>query len=172
MRIRPYIEHTDYTYLEKWIDTEEIHALWCANHIPYPVTRKNLHALLEKNTIAFMDSAYVATEDDGTAVGFFCYSLHIESNEGFLKFIIVDNEKRGKGYGFQMLQLLLQYAFTITKAASVQLNVFPRNTAAMHCYKKAGFIERATEENAFSYKNELWSRCNMAASKESLRFDN
>ena len=30
MRIRPYIESRDYEYIEKWVDNEKIHALWCA----------------------------------------------------------------------------------------------------------------------------------------------
>nr|WP_300813212.1 hypothetical protein [uncultured Acetatifactor sp.] len=51
MRIRPYIESRDYEYIEKWVDNEKIHALWCANLIPYPVTKENLHAFLEKTAI-------------------------------------------------------------------------------------------------------------------------
>ena len=43
MRIRPYIESKDYKYLEKWIDSERIHALWCANQIPYPVSKEGFH---------------------------------------------------------------------------------------------------------------------------------
>ena len=50
MRIRPYIESRDYEYIEKWVDNEKIHALWCANLIPYPVTKENLHAFLGKGT--------------------------------------------------------------------------------------------------------------------------
>ena len=49
MRIRPYIESKDYKYLEKWIDSERIHALWCANQIPYPVSKEGFHDLLGKN---------------------------------------------------------------------------------------------------------------------------
>ena len=46
MRIRPYIESKDFEHVEQWIDTEKIHALWCAGLIPYPVTRQNLRILL------------------------------------------------------------------------------------------------------------------------------
>ena len=49
MRIRPYIESKDFEHVEQWIDTEKIHALWCAGLIPYPVTRQNLRIFLEKN---------------------------------------------------------------------------------------------------------------------------
>lgn len=166
MRIRPYIEGNDYEYLKRWIDSEKIHALWCANLMPYPITKENLNILLEKNAAEWADSAYVATENNGRAVGFFCYSVNVDNNEGFLKFVIVDNKERGKGYGKEMLQLALQYAFHITGAGLVQLNVFDNNLAAKHCYEKVGFVERNITKNAFTYHDESWSRCNMIIVKE------
>ena len=165
MRIRPYIPSKDYEYLAKWLDDEKIHAFWCAGLLPYPITPDAFHAFLEKNALVWTASAYVATEDDGQVVGFFCYSVNLEDNTGFLKFIIVDNTKRGKGYGKKMLTLALQYAFQITGAEAVQLNVFAENAPARQCYEKAGFVERSIDRNAFAYKDEFWSRCNMVASR-------
>lgn len=165
MRIRPYIPNKDYEYLSEWIDDERTHAFWCANLLPYPMTRKSFHDFLEINSINWTDSAYVATENSGQAVGFFCYSVNPEDNIGFLKFIIVDKTKRGKGYGKEILNLALQYAFQITGANTVQLNVFRENTFAKRCYEKVGFVERNIDTDVFSYQDELWSRCNMIVSK-------
>ncbi len=161
MRIRPYIPDKDYESISTWIDNERTHALWCANLLPYPMTRKSFHELLEKNAVDWTDSAYVATENDGQTAGFFCYSVNTADNTGFLKFVIVDKTKRGKGYGKAMLNLALQYAFLITGAKAVQLNVFNENASAKQCYEKLGFIERTIDKDVFSYQNELWSRCNM-----------
>ncbi len=166
MRIRPYMEFRDYEYVEKWIDTEKIHALWCAGLISYPMTRQSLHDLLEKNARDWTDSAYVATENDGTVVGFFCYSINTENNEGFLKFIVVDPEKRGRGYGRKMLELALQYAFYITGADLVQLNVFAENQAARRCYEKIGFTERSFTEYALSYHEVSWGRYNLVIKRK------
>lgn len=165
MRIRPYIESKDYEYIEKWIDDERVHALWCANLIPYPVTKENLHKFLEKSAADWTDSAYVATEDNGKAIGFFCYSINVDDNTGFLKFVIVDRQKRRTGYGREMLQLALRYAFDITGVDLVQLNVFEENIAARHCYKEVGFIEESTSNGVFQYKDELWGRCHMIFNK-------
>lgn len=165
MRIRPYIPNKDYEDVSNWIDNERTHSFWCANRLSYPISQKSFHDFLEKNSLDWTDSAYVATEDNGQAVGFFCYSVNTESNIGFLKFVIVDNTKRGKGYGKGMLNLALQYAFQITGAEAVQLNVFNENTLAKRCYEKVGFVERNIEKDVFPYKDELWSRCNMIASK-------
>lgn len=166
MRIRPYIPVKDYEQLEKWIDDERTHALWCANRFPYPMTQQSFHELLEKNAMDWTDSAYVATEDNGQTIGFFCYSVNPQDNVGFLKFVIVDKTKRGKGYGKEMLHLALQYAFQITGAKAVQLYVFSENTLAKQCYEKVGFVERSIDKDAFSYKDELWSRCNMIVSRQ------
>ncbi|MBP3474817.1 MAG: GNAT family N-acetyltransferase [Lachnospiraceae bacterium] len=165
MRIRPYIESEDYPHIASWIDNERIHALWCANRLPYPILKENLHKMLEQNAVEWTDCAYVATENDGTAIGFFVYSVDTSNNAGFFKFVIVDQRKRGKGYGQAMMRLAVKYAFEITGAEFVQLNVFDENAAAKHCYEKAGFTQRSITKNAFPYQDELWSRCNMIISK-------
>ncbi len=36
---------------------------------------------------------------------------------------------------------------------------------AKKCYLKAGFIEQNKVSNAFSYKGENWSRCNIVAKR-------
>ncbi len=166
MKIRPYVESTDYEYLEKWIDDERVHAMWCANHIPYPLTKENFHEFLEKSEIEWKDRAYVAVEDDGKVIGFFCYSVNVHDNAGFLKRIIVDRNKRGTGCGKEMLKLALQYAFDTTGAKTVQLKVFDENIVAKHCYKKVGFVEEGVSYHVFPYKDELWSRCHMIIEKE------
>lgn len=161
MRIRPYIPDKDYEYLSKWIDDERTHAYWCADRLPYPITPESFHDFLEKISIEWTDNAYVATENNGQVVGFFCYSVNTEINIGFLKFVIIDNAKRGNGYGKEMLNLALQYAFEITGATAVQLNVFDENTSAKHCYEKVGFVESNVDKGTFAYKDELWTRTNM-----------
>lgn len=166
MIIRLYIPDKDYEYVASWIDSERTHAFWCANRLSYPVTPKSFHDLLEERSIEWTDNAYVATEDNGQVVGFFRYSINTEDNVGFLRFVIVDKTKRGKGYGKEMLHLALQYAFQITGATAVQLNVFHENTPAKQCYEKVGFMERNIDKNVFAYKDELWSRCNMIVFKQ------
>ncbi len=167
MRLRPYIPSKDFKYLAGWIDNERDHALWCANNFPYPVKEQAFHNFLEITMERWMACAFAATDDPGNTIGFFRYSLNTESSEGFLASVIVDNKLRGKGYGREMIQLALLYAFEITGAESVQLNVFNENAAAKRCYERIGFTERCVEKDVFSYKDELWSRCNMTISKRS-----
>lgn len=161
MRLRPFIADKDFDYLPKWVDDERVHALWCANIIEYPLNKDNLLSVLDNYAKDWGDCAFVATEDTGEPVGFFCYSINLDNNIGFLKFVIVDNSKRHMGYGQEMLRLALKYAFDITKAKAVQLNVFDVNSSAKHCYERLGFVQQRIDENAFTYKAESWNRINM-----------
>ena len=58
-----------------------------------------------------------------------------------LGFVIVDDSKRGKGYGKEMIRLALKYAFEIMKVEKVTIGVFENNASAYHCYQSVGFRE-------------------------------
>ncbi len=161
MRIRPYIDSKDFDELKNWITEERAHAMWCANLINYPIEKENFKKIMLEAAERFGDSPYVATSQDGQLMGFFCYSANMDTNEGMLKFVMMNPEYRGKGYGKEMLKLALKYAFDITNVQTVQLNVFPENEQAKKCYESIGFKERKTDVNAFTYKDESWGRCNM-----------
>lgn len=162
MKIRSFVNDEDYTYLEKWVKDERIHALWCANIIPFPVTKEGLHTALAQGELQWGDCACMVTEDNDKPVGFFAYSrVNVLDNSCFLRFVVLDKELRGKGYGTKMLRFILNHIYCVTGAQSVQLNVFDVNIAARTCYEKAGFVETSREENAFSYQGEHWGRCRM-----------
>ena len=54
-------------------------------------------------------------------------------------FVIVDDSKRGKGYGKQMLRLAIDYALLELRAKCITLGVFCDNSSAVECYKSVGF---------------------------------
>jgi len=161
MKLRPYIPGRDFSVIKNWIGDERTHAMWCAGHFRYPLEQENFEGVLTKITLERGETPLIAVMDDGREAGFFCYSINNETKEGMLKFVVVNPEFRGKGEAGEMLKLASQYAFEITGADAVHLNVFPENIRAKKCYQKAGFIERNVVENAFSYKEESWGRCNM-----------
>lgn len=166
MKLRPYIHTSDYPYIEKWIDSERVHALWCANLIPYPMSEVALRNFLEKDEKDWGGCAYVATKEGGLPVGFLVYSVNSQTNSAFLKFVILDPAFRGKGYGREMIKLVLEHGFHKEGVSSAQLNVFDVNDKAKACYESVGFIERSVEEGVFMYKNEKWGRCNMVISQK------
>ena len=61
-------------------------------------------------------------------------------------FVVVDPEKRGKGYGKSMLQLGTKFAKEIFGAKKVSLGVFENNKSAYYCYKAVGFQDVVLEK--------------------------
>ena len=85
--------------------------------------------------------------DENDVIGFFTMRNPGESlDELRFGFVIVDSEKRGKGYGKAMLRLGLKYAKEIYGAQKVSLGVFENNEAAYHCYKAVGFKDVTLDE--------------------------
>ena len=69
----------------------------------------------------------------------------------------LDDAKRGKGYGKEMLRLALKYAFEILHVHKVTLGVFENNSPAYYCYRSVGFTEIGEEQNEYcQIKNEKW----------------
>ena len=61
-------------------------------------------------------------------------------------FVIVDDSRRGMGYGKMMLKQALDYAFNVLKAEKVTLGVLENDPPAYHCYIAAGFRDITPEE--------------------------
>lgn len=166
MRLRPYFGRLDYKYIAQWINDERTHRLWCGSLLPYPLSREALEELLERDAREWDGHGFLVTEDDGTPIGFFSYSVNAPDNSGFLKFVVLNPSLRGRGCGTRMIKLALKYAFVITGVDSVAINVFDVNQGARRCYEKAGFSVRETTEAAYRYGDEEWGRYRMTVLRE------
>ena len=102
----------------------------------HALLHKNLFMIFRKNFNGLDGQRLCNNRKQWASSKLFCYSINTESNTGFLKFIIVDQSKQEKDSGKKMLNLALQYAFQITDARAVQLNVFGENALAKQCYGK------------------------------------
>lgn len=71
-----------------------------------------------------------------------------------LGFVIIDDEKRGQGYGRQMLQQAIRYAQQNYKAHTLSLGVFCENVSAIECYKSVGF--RITSNDSYLIDGQEW----------------
>lgn len=175
MHLRIYNEQTDFVHIAGWITDERIHALWSANILPYPLSEGGLHKYLVEQKLKFhtqsgseitgnekeYDGAYVYADEHDHPLGFFVYTVSGQDKSGFVRFIVVDNTSRGKGYGSDMLKELLRFAYENTGVSSVRLNVFDVNAAATRCYRKVGFVPADSTQTEFTYRDEIWKRCLM-----------
>ncbi len=161
MTIRPYHHAQDFALLAAWSTDRRTHAMWCADRFPYPPEAAGFAAALAAIRERSGDLPFIAEDEAGRAVGFFCRPQEPQNHEILLKFVIVDPGLRGHGIGTRMLRAAVQDIFLHTDADAVQLMVFAENPAARKCYQKAGFTERSLTPQAFQFENEAWGRCNM-----------
>lgn len=146
LRLRPY-KPCDAKTIVSWIKDEQSFRKWCADRFEsYPITAKDLN--FHYSGFANIDSFFQMTAFDETGVVGHLIMRFTDEEKKILRFgfVIVDDTKRGIGYGKQMLKLAIQYAFDILKVEKITLGVFENNDSAYYCYKSIGFQEVQTNQ--------------------------
>ena len=69
-------------------------------------------------------------------------------------FVIVDDSKRGMGYGRRLLQLAIDHACNQMGVKTITLGVFADNPSALKCYQSVGF--KITGEDSYMIDGEKW----------------
>ena len=150
LRLRPY-NGKDADTILSWCKDESAFYKWSAGVLgDYPISREQFGFV--NNLMAF------TAIDDEAVVGFFTMRRPSESFDVLrFGFVIVDPEKRGRGYGKRMLQLGIKYAKEIYGAKKVSLGVFENNEPAYCCYKSVGFKDIVLEETEkYTVLGEEW----------------
>lgn len=137
LKLRPY-KTSDAEHIVSWIEDENAFRLWCADRFKdYPLTAEEFNKLYQKRNEDFFG---MIAEDEGYIIGHF-FIQKLQQDKYKFGLIIVDNTKRGKGYGKKMLIEALNFAKTTLKAKYVTLSVFDTNESAYKCYLNLGFKE-------------------------------
>lgn len=150
LRLRPYNEK-DADIILSWNKDKSAFYKWSAGVLgKYPINKKKFGFV--NNLMAF------TAIDDNDIVGFFTMRKPSESfDELRFGFVIVDPEKRGKGYGKAMLQLGIKFAKEIYGAKKLSLGVFDNNESAYYCYKSVGFKDVVLEKiEKYTILGEEW----------------
>lgn len=157
LRLRPY-KACDAQTIVSWIGDETMFRKWCADRFEsYPITAEDLNRHYDR--MADSDSFYEMTAFDETGVAGHMIMRFTDEQKAILRFgfVIVDDRKRGYGYGREMLQLAIRYAFDILKADKITLGVFENNEPAYRCYRAVGFkVKDTAEEEFYHIGNEAW----------------
>ena len=171
LRLRPY-KPQDAGRIVSWIQDERALRKWSADRYgAYPITAEDInYKYLECNgDCKDSDNFYpmTAVDANGPVGHLILRYTNAEKTVIRLGFIIVDDSKRGMGYGKRMIQMAIQYAFEMLKAEKITLGVFENNPPAYHCYKAVGFREIAKEQElVFEILGEKWKCIEMEINKE------
>lgn len=157
LRLRPY-KRCDAEKIVTWHKDEESFRKWCLNiYENYPITAEDMNrhydSFSEKDSF-FMFTAF---DEDGVCGHMIMRFLDEEKQSLRFGFIIIDEQRRGKGYGSEMLDLAKKYAFEVLRVSRVSLGVFENNPGAIKCYKKIGLTEIGYDKDCFSFNGENWS---------------
>jgi len=167
LRLRPF-RAPDAEEIITWTSEEGEFYKWSAGKLgDFPVSKERLLEAVsgrEDNTKYFPLTAF----DENGLVGFFTIRTPGEDDKKVrFGYVIVNPAMRGKGYGKEMLNLGLKFAFEIYGSDEVGLGVFDNNNQAHCCYKSVGFIENGKlEEYEIAGKN--WTDIEMEIHKEQL----
>ena len=150
IRLRPY-KPCDAATILSWIKNEETFRRWSTDRYPYyPITATDMnHKYLDCNgDCAEPDNFYPMTAFDENGVVGHLIMRFTDEKKTVLRFgfVIVDDSKRGMGYGQKILRSALKFAFEILKVQKVTIGVLENNPGAYHCYKAAGFNDVTVDE--------------------------
>lgn len=157
LRLRPY-KSCDAEKIVSWSKDEISFRRWVADRYEsYPITADDMNSHYE--SFADSDSFFQMTAFDESGIVGHLIMRFTDEEKFSLRFgfVIVDDSKRGKGLGKEMLKLSLKFAFEILKVKEVTLGVFENNPAAYFCYKSVGFKDVQLEEiEYYNVLNESW----------------
>ena len=141
--LRPY-KACDAKMIISWCKDEEAFRKWSSDRWElYSITEADMNGKYLDNNgdCPDVDNFYPVTMLDGNEIVGHLILRFVDEERTNLRlgFVIVDDSKRGMGYGKEMLLLTIKYAFEIMKVDKVNLGVFDNNMPAYHCYKAVGF---------------------------------
>ena len=140
LNLRAY-KNDDAKHVASWLTGETEFLWWSAGKLgAYPLEADALNAFYAEG-VAAGEWFPRTMEEDGRVCGQMLMRWQDKAEDWLhFGFIIVDGSQRGKGLGFAMLSMALEYAFHIRQAKRVTLNVFADNAPAIRCYERLGFV--------------------------------
>ncbi len=162
LRLRPY-KDSDARHIVNWCKDEESFRNWSADRYEtFPITPEDMNRQYT-DSLDDVDGFYPMTAVDGNEIVGHMIMRFTDDEQMNLRFgfVIVDDTKRGRGYGKEMLSLALQYAFEILKVGKVTLGVFENNMPAYHCYRSVGFKDVESQKDEYYAIGGEMRRCVM-----------
>ena len=155
--LRHYMD-SDASVITQWPRNEYAFRQWSADRYEnYPITADDMNNYYSQ--YSDKDLYKLTAVDENGIIGHFTIRFIDDARKiARLGFVIVDDAKRGQGYGKQLVLSALKYAFDELKADKVTLGVFENNTPAIQCYFSCGLKKVKTEiTECYQCMGETWN---------------
>ena len=108
----------------------------------------------------------VRTLEEDKHIGFFALWVDLIHSEAWVGIGIGDRQFWGKGYGTDVMKVILRYAFTEVNLRRVTLNVFEYNVRAIRSYEKTGFRHEGRMRQVLKREGQRWDMLFMGILRE------
>jgi len=168
-----YLEKEDLSKIVEWNANKSADFLlqWAGPAYSYPLTLKQVEDYYLNNVTMNNSRIYlykIILMETNEMIG----SLELRENEAdnksalVCRFLIGEENLRGKGIGADVLKEVLRIGFEDFKFEKVGLRVFDFNHSAIKCYENVGFVKEKLIENARKATTGYWSLYEMSISKQ------
>ncbi len=162
LRLRPY-KPCDAEAIVEWCNKDEvIFRRWALDRFErFPITAKDLNEkyIQCNGDCEDADNFYPMTAFDEDGVAGHMMMRFLDKEKKVLRFgmVIISEDRRGKGYGRELISLALKYAFEILKVEKVTIGVVHDNLPAYRCYTSVGFDEvKMDSYETYHFFEEEW----------------
>lgn len=149
------ITKNDLKILQKWRNSSEI---WPYNTQYVLLNMINQKHWYEQNTQKHSNRImFMVTTKTGKSIGV-CGLTHMNTTDKNASIAIIIGEKKyhNKGFGMEVLQLLVNYGFTKIKLHRIEAEIFSYNQNSIHLFKKMNFKEEAIMRNSLWRQGKWW----------------
>ncbi|GAA5416519.1 IS4 family transposase ISBce8 [Paraliobacillus ryukyuensis] len=163
-----YFTEADIEQLVAWnADTSAAFLMqWSGKEFTYPLTKAQIERYMqESNKANATKLIYKVIDEASNQVIGFCALNKIDyqhKSARISKILIGESSMRGKGFGRQIIQALLQIGFETLHLHRISLGVFDFNQAAISCYKNVGLKVEGVLRDTCLVDNEYWSLYEMS----------
>lgn len=151
----------DFPQLIEWIPDARFLLQWAGPMYVWPLDTQQLNATLER-TYGHRPPHYMfkaVDSDTGETMGHI-ELVHVDyaKRTGHIGRVLVGpSERRGLGYGKQILSELIGFSFCELELQTLTISVFDFNKAGIGCYTSIGFRQVEFRKNARQFRDEYWN---------------
>lgn len=149
-------EKRDINELFSWFDSERDVLQWAGAGLSWPLQRRELIDLIKLHRGDAPLREVWAITRAGAMVGHFQIGLNRRLRTAGLGRIALAPASRGKNFAQEMMDLIVEQAFSHDWVHRTDLLVYSHNSVAIRTYERAGFVHEGTRRETTPIGDEIW----------------